>query len=139
MSPDVTAFFDDATNTVSYVVKDPAGRACAIIDSVQDFDQASGRTDTASADAIVGHVSAQGLSVEWILETHVHADHLSAVPYLQERLGGKIGIGDQITVVQDTFGKSGDPDELAERFGLTAAHIATAARELLARKVKESS
>ena len=105
MSPDVTAFFDDATNTVSYVVKDPAGRACAIVDSVLDFDQASGRTDTASADAIVSHVSAQGLSVEWILETHVHADHLSAAPYLQERLGGKIGIGDQITVVQDTFGK----------------------------------
>jgi glyoxylase-like metal-dependent hydrolase (beta-lactamase superfamily II) len=101
----VTAFFDDATNTISYVVREPDGHAAAIIDSVLDFDHASGRTDTASADAIIAHVEAAGLKVEWILETHVHADHLSAAPYLQERLGGKIGIGDQITVVQNTFGK----------------------------------
>ncbi|MCB1311863.1 MAG: MBL fold metallo-hydrolase [Sedimentitalea sp.] len=105
MTPDVKAFFDDATNTVSYVVREPQGRACAIIDSVLDFDHASGRTDTASADAIIAHVRAEKLKVEWILETHVHADHLSAAPYLQQQLGGKIGIGDQITVVQDTFGK----------------------------------
>jgi glyoxylase-like metal-dependent hydrolase (beta-lactamase superfamily II) len=105
MTPDVTAFFDDATNTISYVVREPDGHAAAIIDSVLDFDHASGRTDTASADAIIAHVEAAGLKVEWILETHVHADHLSAAPYLQERLGGKIGIGDQITVVQNTFGK----------------------------------
>jgi glyoxylase-like metal-dependent hydrolase (beta-lactamase superfamily II) len=105
MKPEVTAFFDDATNTVSYVVREPQGRACAIVDSVLDFDHASGRTDTASADAIVAHVRAEGLNVEWILETHVHADHLSAAPYLQQRLGGKIGIGRNITVVQDTFGK----------------------------------
>ena len=105
MTPDVKAFFDDATNTVSYVVREPQGRACAIIDSVLDFDHASGRTDTASADAIIAHVRAENLKVEWILETHVHADHLSAAPYLQQQLGGKIGIGDQITVVQDTFGK----------------------------------
>ncbi len=102
---DVKAFFDEATNTVSYVVADPASTSCAIIDSVLDFDYASGRTDTRSADAIVAHVRAAGLTVEWILETHVHADHLSAAPYLQERLGGKIGIGEKITVVQDTFGK----------------------------------
>ena len=105
MHPDVTAFFDDATNTISYVVREPEGHAAAIIDSVLDFDQASGRTDTRSADAIVAHVEAEGLDVRWILETHVHADHLSAAPYLQEKLGGKIGIGDRIRVVQDTFGK----------------------------------
>jgi glyoxylase-like metal-dependent hydrolase (beta-lactamase superfamily II) len=105
MSPHVEAFFDVATNTVSYVVREPHGHAAAIIDSVLDFDYASGRTDTASADAIVDYVRREGLEVAWILETHVHADHLSAAPYLQERLGGKIGIGENITVVQDTFGK----------------------------------
>ncbi len=105
MSPDVTAFFDEATNTVSYVVRDPQGRSCAVIDSVLDFDYASGRTDTASADRIIAHIQAEGLELAWILETHVHADHLSAAPYIQERLGGKIGIGQKITVVQDVFGK----------------------------------
>ena len=102
---EVAAFFDEATNTVSYVVKAPGSDACAIIDSVLDFDYASGRTDTRSADAIVAHVRDHGLRTEWILETHVHADHLSAAPYLQERLGGKIGIGEKIVIVQDTFGK----------------------------------
>ena len=105
MTPLVKAFFDPATNTVSYVVQVPQGNACAIIDSVLDFDHASGRTNTTSADAIAEYVAARDLKVEWILETHVHADHLSAAPYLQERLGGKIGIGDRITLVQDTFGK----------------------------------
>ena len=105
MTPNVTAFFDDATNTVSYVVREPQGRTCAIIDSVLDFDHASGRTDTRSADAIVAHVREHDLAVAWILETHVHADHLSAAPYLKEKLGGRIGIGERITVVQDTFGK----------------------------------
>jgi glyoxylase-like metal-dependent hydrolase (beta-lactamase superfamily II) len=105
MSPEVTAFFDTATNTVSYVVKDPSGTTCAIVDSVLDFDHASGRTDTSSADALIAHIKDNGLKPQWILETHVHADHLSAAPYLQERLGGKIGIGANITLVQDTFGK----------------------------------
>jgi glyoxylase-like metal-dependent hydrolase (beta-lactamase superfamily II) len=105
MTPQVTAFFDTTTNTVSYVVREPEGRACAIIDSVLDFDQASGRTDTRSADKIVAFVQDNDLRVEWILESHVHADHLSAAPYLQEKLGGKIGIGAEITTVQDTFGK----------------------------------
>lgn len=105
MRADVTAFFDEATFTVSYIVKDPGSPACAIVDSVLDFDYASGRTDTRSAEAIVAHVRAHGLEVVWILETHVHADHLSAAPFLQERLGGKIGIGENIRVVQDTFGK----------------------------------
>ena len=103
--PQVEAFFDTATNTVSYIVKDPQGRACAIVDSVLDFDYASGRTDTTSADKIIAHVKDQGLEVAWILESHVHADHLSAAPYLQEALGGKIGIGAEITTIQDTFGK----------------------------------
>ncbi|MAX74982.1 MAG: MBL fold metallo-hydrolase, partial [Nioella sp.] len=105
MHPDVTAFFDDATNTVSYVVREPEGSACAVIDSVLDFDHASGRTDTASADRIIAHVRDQGLDCQWVLETHVHADHLSAAPYVQTQLGGKIGIGANITVVQDVFGK----------------------------------
>ena len=105
MTPHVKAFFDDATNTVSYIARDPAGTTCAIIDSVLDYDQASGRTDTRSADQVIAYVKEEGLTVAWILETHVHADHLSAAPYLQEHLGGKIGIGTNITVVQDTFGK----------------------------------
>ena len=103
--PDVTAFFDEPTNTVSYVVKDPGSDACAIVDSVLDLDYAAGRIATDSADAIIAHVRERGLTVEWLLETHVHADHLSAAPYLQKAVGGKIGIGDQITVVQDVFGK----------------------------------
>jgi glyoxylase-like metal-dependent hydrolase (beta-lactamase superfamily II) len=105
MTPKVTGFFDDATNTISYVVQDPQGSACAIVDSVLDFDYASGRTDTKSADAVIAFVGENGLDVQWLLETHVHADHLSAAPYLQQALGGKIGIGDRIQVVQDTFGK----------------------------------
>ena len=105
MTPEVTAFFDETTNTICYVLRDPAGSACAVIDSVLDFDYASGRTDTRSADAVIAHIRGQGLQVAWVLETHVHADHLSAAPYLQEQLGGKIGIGDRITLVQDTFGK----------------------------------
>lgn len=105
MQPEIHAFFDEATNTVTYVVRDPQGSACAVVDSVLDFDYASGRTDTRSADAVVAFVRDKGWTTEWLLETHVHADHLSAAPYLQERLGGKIGIGDRITVVQDTFGK----------------------------------
>ncbi|MEZ5888364.1 MAG: MBL fold metallo-hydrolase [Paracoccaceae bacterium] len=103
--PEVTGFFDEATNTVTFLVKDPASNACAIVDSVLDFDYSSGRTDTKSADAVIAHVKDRGLAVEWILETHVHADHLSAAPYIQQQIGGKIGIGDRITVVQNTFGK----------------------------------
>ncbi|MBV0912011.1 MBL fold metallo-hydrolase [Anianabacter salinae] len=105
VSPEVTAFFDPATNTISYVVKDPASAACAVIDSVMDIDYAAGRIAYAHADEIIAFIRANGLSLEWIIETHVHADHLSAAPYIQQQLGGKIGIGDQITVVQDTFGK----------------------------------
>jgi glyoxylase-like metal-dependent hydrolase (beta-lactamase superfamily II) len=105
MRPEVKAFFDEATYTVSFVVKDPESNKCAIVDSVLDFDYSSGRTDTKSADAIVAWVQENGLEPVWLLETHVHADHLSAAPYIQERVGGKIGIGEKITVVQETFGK----------------------------------
>lgn len=101
----IHAFFDEATNSVSYVVADPATRRAAIIDSVLHFDAASGRTDKAPADAIVAYVREQGLTVDWLLETHVHADHLSAAPYLQGIVGGQLAIGRAITRVQDVFGK----------------------------------
>ena len=105
MSPEVTAFFDEETFTVTYVVRDPNSKKCAIVDSVLDFDYASGRTDTRSADMVIAFVKDKGYEVEWLLETHVHADHLSAAPYLQRELGGKIAIGENIRIVQDTFGK----------------------------------
>ncbi|MFY2823928.1 MBL fold metallo-hydrolase [Ruegeria sp. MALMAid1280] len=105
MTPIVKAFFDPETFTVSYLTQEPEGLACAVIDSVLDFDHASGRTSTRSADQIIDHVRKNDLRVDWILESHVHADHLSAAPYLQQELGGKIGIGDQIVTIQETFGK----------------------------------
>ena len=105
MGPDITSFFDEATNTISYIVCDPNGSACAIIDSVLDFDFASGRTDTKSADKLINFVKENKLDVQWLLESHVHADHLSAAPYIQMEVGGKIGIGSHITDVQETFGK----------------------------------
>lgn len=104
--PLVTHFFDEPTNTFSYIVQDPDSSVCAIIDSVLDFDYAAGRTDVRSADKIIEYVQSNDLSVEWVLETHVHADHLSAAPYLHERLGGKTGIGEKIAVVQEVFGKA---------------------------------
>jgi len=103
--PTVRGFFDPATNTVSYVVSDPATKACAIIDAVMDIDYAAGRIAYGSADEIIAHVVAAGLTVEWLIETHVHADHLSGAPYIQDKLGGKLAIGSGIKVVQDTFGK----------------------------------
>ncbi len=103
--PVVRSFFDETTSTASYVVHDSATRVAAIIDSVLDFDAAAGRTSKVSADAIIAYVEAERLNVEWLLETHAHADHLSAAPYLQERLGGKLAIGQEIVTVQDVFGK----------------------------------
>jgi glyoxylase-like metal-dependent hydrolase (beta-lactamase superfamily II) len=100
----VEGFFDPATSTVSYLVLDPASRRCALIDSVLDYDAKSGRTSTASADRLIARVAALEASVEWILETHVHADHMTAAPYLKDKLGGKTGIGRQITTVQQVFG-----------------------------------
>jgi glyoxylase-like metal-dependent hydrolase (beta-lactamase superfamily II) len=103
-APVVKAFFDEPTFTASYVVHDPSTKVGAIIDSVLDFDQPSGRTSTGSADAIVDYAREQGLKIEWVLETHAHADHLSAAPYLQEKLGGRIAIGREILTVQNVFG-----------------------------------
>lgn len=105
VKPEVKGFFDEATNTVSYVVKDPASKACAIIDSVMDIDYAAGRISYESADEIIRYVQQHGLNVEWLIETHAHADHLSAAPYIQGKLGGKLGIGENIKIVQEVFGK----------------------------------
>ncbi len=105
IQPDVQAFFDEATNTISYIVKDPTSNSCAIIDSVMDIDYAAGRITFDHADNLIRHIETHGLTLEWIIETHVHADHLSAAPYIQEKLGGKIGVGHKITVVQEVFGK----------------------------------
>ncbi|KAG1651435.1 putative metallo-hydrolase [Nymphon striatum] len=103
--PSVEAFFDKATNTISYIVTDPSTHACAIIDSVMDIDYFAGRITYEHADEMIAYVQDNNLNLEWIIETHVHADHLSAAPYIQQKLGGKIGIGSKIMVVQDTFGK----------------------------------
>ena len=104
-APAVQSFFDVATFTATHMVWDPASKAATIIDSVLDFDQASGRTSTSSADALVAFATAQDLHVEWLLETHAHADHVSAAPYLQARLGGRVAIGRDIRAVQEAFGK----------------------------------
>jgi len=101
--PEVKGFFDPRTYTISYVVSDPETRACAIIDSLLDYDSASGRTHTGSADTLIDYVKRNGLTCEWIIDTHVHADHLTAAPYIKGQLGGKTGIGDQISEVQRVF------------------------------------
>lgn len=103
--PKVTGFFDDASNTISYVVQAPNSTSCAIIDPVIEFDPAAGRLTTEGSEKLISFIKDQGLTLEWIIETHVHADHLSGAPYIQEQLGGKIGIGEQVQTVQDTFGK----------------------------------
>nr|WP_199176187.1 MBL fold metallo-hydrolase [Marortus luteolus] len=104
-SPEVIAFFDEPTNTFTYVVKDPGSNACAVVDSVMEIDYAAGRLSLNGADKVIDYIRNQNLELQWIIETHVHADHLSAAPYIQEQLGGKIGIGAEITTVQNTFGK----------------------------------
>lgn len=105
IKPDVFPFFDKQTSTFSYIVKDPTSSACAVIDSVLNLDYNSGRTSHTSADEIIEHIRKHQLQLVWLIETHVHADHLSAAPYIQEKLGGKLGIGSHITTVQDVFGK----------------------------------
>jgi len=105
IKPDVSAHFDEATNTITYIVKDPNSDHCAIIDSVMDIDYAAGRITYDHADALIKEVQDRGLTLDWIIETHVHADHLSAAPYIQQKLGGKIGVGEKIMVIQETFGK----------------------------------
>ena len=103
--PIIKAFHDSSTGTISYVVEDPKTKNCAVIDSVLDFDISSGRTSTKNADEVIEFIKSNKLNLEWIIETHVHADHLSAAPYIQDKIGGKIGIGEAIILVQDTFGK----------------------------------
>lgn len=105
VTPRVTGFFDEQSNTISYVVEDPASDHCAILDPVMEFDQAAGRLTFGCADKMIAFVQDKGLTLDWIIETHVHADHLSGAPYIQDQLGGKIGIGEHVVTVQDTFGK----------------------------------
>ena len=104
-TPIVTPFFDTRSNTISYVVQEPGGPGCAVIDAVMDIDYAAGALNFDGADAMIAHITAHDLRLDWIIETHVHADHLSGAPYIQQALGGKIGIGAKITEIQDTFGK----------------------------------
>lgn len=121
--PEIKAFFDPQTYTISYVVWDAQSREAAIIDSVLDYDPASGRTQTVSADQLIAFTKSQELSIAWILETHVHADHLSAAPYLQEQLGGKIGIGEHVTRVQNVFGDLFNAGTAFSREGAQFDHL----------------
>ncbi|WP_454599450.1 MBL fold metallo-hydrolase [Qipengyuania sp. SM2507] len=105
LRPSIAGFFDEATNTISYVAHDPKTNEAAIIDSVLDFEAASGRTSNGSADRIIEYITSNNLKVMWLIETHAHADHISAAPYLQEKLGGKLAIGRGIIRVQEVFGK----------------------------------
>ena len=125
MKPDVRAFFDPATWTLTYIVKDPNSSSCAIVDSVLDYEAASGRTKTESADRVITMIESENLTVEWILETHVHADHLSAAPYLHNKLGGKIGIGAHITDVQNIFGNLFNAEPEFRRDGSQFDHLFT--------------
>ena len=121
--PEIASFFDAATNTVSYVVHDPVTRETAIIDSVLDFDPNSGRTAFTSADVLIDFVQSNNLTVKYLLETHAHADHLSAAPYLQGKLGGKIAIGEHITTVQTVFGKLFNAGSDFQRDGSDFDHL----------------
>lgn len=121
----VEGFFDEATSTVSYIVLDRETKQCAILDSVLDFDPKSGRTSTHSADQLIARVKELGATVQWLLETHVHADHLSAAPYLKEKLGGTLAIGEQITVVQNVFGQLFNAGTSFARDGSQFDHLLT--------------
>lgn len=123
MLPLIKTFFDEPTFTYSHVVSCPETKACAIIDSVLDFNYAAGTTDTASADAIIAYIESEGLKTEWIIETHVHADHISAAPYLKDKLGGQLSIGEHITVVQNVFGKAFNAGTEFERDGSQFDHL----------------
>ncbi len=105
VKPEVFSYFDETTNAACYILKDPSSNSCAVIDSILDFDLAAGRVTTKHADMLIRDIQAKGLDLEWIIETHVHADHLSAAPYLAQQLGGKIAIGSNIGTVQEVFGK----------------------------------
>ncbi len=123
MAPRIEAFFHADSNTVSYVVSDPATGIAAVLDSCLDFDPAAGRTSSAHADRLVDYIEREALTVEWLLETHVHADHLSAAPYLRDRLGGKIAIGARIREVQHTFGEIYNAEQGFARDGSQFDHL----------------
>lgn len=121
--PEVQPFFDPSSNTYSYVVWDADERKAAIIDSVLDYDPASGRTGHGLADALVSFVESNGLTVDWLIETHLHADHLSAAPYVQSRVGGKLAIGEHVLTVQQTFGKLFNAGTEFQRDGSQFDHL----------------
>ena len=123
--PEVKGFFDPATYTISYVVADPETKKCAIVDSLLDYDNASGRTHTSSADELIAYVKANGLECEWIIDTHVHADHLTAAPYIQAQIGGKTAIGDQISAVQKVFGTIFNAEQSFHTDGSQFDHLFT--------------
>jgi glyoxylase-like metal-dependent hydrolase (beta-lactamase superfamily II) len=123
MTPDIAAFFHEPTNTVSYIVADPDSGECAVIDSVLDFEIESGRTGTGHADRMIAHIREHGWRLEWILETHVHADHLSAAPHLRHVLGGRIAIGAKITTVQHTFAEIYNAERGFRRDGSQFDHL----------------
>jgi glyoxylase-like metal-dependent hydrolase (beta-lactamase superfamily II) len=123
MRPRVTTFFHEPTFTACHVVCEPNGDRCAVVDTVLDFDPKSGRTSTEHADRVVDFVTSHGLTVEWLLETHAHADHLTASPYLKEKLGGRVAIGEHIRTVQDTFGKLFNAEPGFRRDGSQFDHV----------------
>ncbi|MXO50847.1 MBL fold metallo-hydrolase [Erythrobacter gaetbuli] len=123
LKPSIAGFFDEATNTISYVVHDPATNEAAIIDSVLDYDAAAGRTSNGSADLIIEYVTKNDLTVTWLIETHAHADHISAAPYLQEKLGGRLAIGREIIRVQEVFGKLFNAGTEFQRDGSQFDHL----------------
>jgi glyoxylase-like metal-dependent hydrolase (beta-lactamase superfamily II) len=123
--PAVKAFFDESSHTFSYVLWDPATMKAAVLDSVLDYDAAAGRTHRGSADALIAFVQSEKLEVEWVIDTHVHADHMSAAPYVQARLGGRLGIGEHIRTVQDTFGKLFNAGDEFRRDGSQFDHLFT--------------
>ncbi|MCX2975524.1 MBL fold metallo-hydrolase [Halieaceae bacterium IMCC8485] len=125
MNPEVATFFDESTNTFSYVVKDPETDACAVIDSVLNFDHSSGAVSYAGADDIIGYIERHQLRTQWLIETHVHADHLSAAPYIQAAVGGKLAIGEHIHSVQEAFGKIFNEGSEFQRNGSQFDHLFT--------------
>ena len=128
--PMITAFFDEATFTITYIIADPDTKKCAVIDTVLDYDANMGRTRTDSADKVISSIKQQGLTIAWLIETHVHADRLSAAPYIQKQLGGTIAISDQITHVQDMFGDLFDVENSFARNGSQFDHLLTPNEEL---------
>ena len=121
----IKAFFEPCSNTISYVVTDPETRHCAVIDSVLDYDPAAGEISYQHADEVMAYIDAEDLILEWLIETHVHADHLSAAPYIQQKRGGKIGISAEITTVQQVFGKVFNAGTEFERDGSQFDHLFT--------------